>query len=237
MLHHCSALIGNPLRSYFSGHELHLFLCSTWQYYTCRVSFLIITWKTSFHNFEVCEQWKGGKAWSYNPLRYRFFSTETANKKEKYLIFWTIPQTRRNVYQMQSSFKRILAVLGLPVSLRVVKDGRWQEKTVADIETDGFSSQPANSSPARDPSNCADPKLPVTHSCFHPHFPDVPREVPLQIPCAMVLSSQPHLQKCLLQFLSSRGVPAQQHHASLLTLHKSRLLLRMEHWSDPQCQK
>lgn len=162
MLHHCNALIGNPLRSYFSGHELHLFLCSTWQYYACRVSLLIITWKTSFHNFELCEQWKGGKAWSYNPLRYRVFSIETANKKEKYLIFWTISQTRRNAYQMQSSFKRILAVLGLSVSLRVVKDERWQEKTVADIETDGFSSQPANSSPARDPSNCADPKLPVT---------------------------------------------------------------------------
>lgn len=128
MLHLCSALIGNPLKSYrCSGHELHLLLCSIWQYHTCRVSLLLITWKISFHNFEACEQWKGGKAWNYSPLRYDFFSTETANKKKKYLTFWTVSQIRRNLYQMQFNFKRILAVLGLSVSLRVVKD---EEKTV-----------------------------------------------------------------------------------------------------------
>lgn len=108
---------------------------------------------------------------------------------------------------MQFNFKRILSVLGLSISLRVVKDGRQQEKTVTNTGTDGFSSQPASNSPARDPSNCADRKLPVTRSSFHPHFPDVPREVPPQTPCAMVLFPQPHLQKCLLQFLSSGGVP------------------------------
>lgn len=108
---------------------------------------------------------------------------------------------------MQFNSKRILAVLGLLVSLRVVKDGRWQEKTATNTETGGFSSQPANNSPARDPSNCTDPKLPVTRSSFHPHFPDVPREVPLQTPGATVLFPQPHLQKCLLQFPSSERVP------------------------------
>lgn len=53
-----------------------------------------------------------------------FFSIETA----KVLNILDNTQTRRNVYQMQFNFKRILAVLGLSISLRMVKDGSWPVK-------------------------------------------------------------------------------------------------------------
>lgn len=76
----------------------------------------------------------------------------------KNLIFQTISQTTRNVYQMQFNSMRILVVLGLYVSLRVVKD-----EGVTNTETNGFSDQPGNQSPTRAPPNCADTKFPVTH--------------------------------------------------------------------------
>lgn len=197
MLHLCSAPVGNLLRSYYSsGHGLHLLLCSALRYSTCRVSLLLITWEASFHNFQVCEQWQGGKAWSYNPLRYEFFTMETANRK----IFGQYLEWE-GMFTKCYSILRILAVLGLFVPLKVVKDGRWQEKAV----TEWWFQQPANDSPAGDPSYCTDPTLPVTHSSFHPHFPDVPREVPVQTPCAVVLVPQPHLQEHLLWFLSNEG--------------------------------
>lgn len=112
---------------------------------------------------------------------------------------------------MQFNSMRISVVLGLYVSLRVVKN-----EGVTNTETIGFSNQPANQSPTRAPPNSADTKFPVTHFFFHPHFQDVPREVPLQTPCTMELLTH-HFQKCLLQLLSSGGT---QHCASFLTLYK-----------------
>lgn len=56
------------------------------------------------------------------PYEIQVLLKETAN--EKYLIFQTVSQTRRNVYQMQFNSMRILVVLGLSVSLRVVKNRR-----------------------------------------------------------------------------------------------------------------
>lgn len=71
---------------------------------------------------------------------------------------------------MQFIFMRILVVVGLSVSLRVVKNEKWKEERVTNTKTDGFSNQPANESPTRDPSNCADTKFPVTHFFFSSSF-------------------------------------------------------------------
>lgn len=83
---------------------------------------------------------------------------------------------------MQFNSMRILVVLGLSVSLRVVKNGRWKEEIVTNSEIDGFSGQPANESPTRDPSNCADPKLPVTHIFFILIFQMCPRKFLSKLP-------------------------------------------------------
>lgn len=65
---------------------------------------------------------KGREGMELQPYEIRVLLKETAN--EKYLIFETVSQTRRNVYQMQFNSMRILVVLGLSVSLRVVKNRR-----------------------------------------------------------------------------------------------------------------
>lgn len=65
---------------------------------------------------------KGREGMELQPYEIQVLLKETAN--EKYLIFQTVSQTRRNVYQMQFNSMRILVVLGLSVSLRVVKNGR-----------------------------------------------------------------------------------------------------------------
>lgn len=65
---------------------------------------------------------KGREGMELQPYEIQVLLKETAN--EKYLIFQTVSQTSRNVYQMQFNSMRILVVLGLSVSLRVVKNGR-----------------------------------------------------------------------------------------------------------------
>lgn len=65
---------------------------------------------------------KGREGMELQPYEIRILLKETAN--EKYSIFETVSQTRRNVYQMQFNSMRILVVLGLSVSLRVVKNRR-----------------------------------------------------------------------------------------------------------------
>lgn len=57
------------------------------------------------------------------PYEIQVLLKETAN--EKYLIFQTVSQTRRNVYQMQFNSMRILVVLGLSVSL---SSKEWEMK-------------------------------------------------------------------------------------------------------------
>lgn len=88
-LHLCSALIRNPLGSYyFSGHELHLSLCSGWQYYTCRFSSLLTTWKKSFHNSEregrhgVTTLWNTGSSKRNSKWKIFNISDSISDKKE-----------------------------------------------------------------------------------------------------------------------------------------------------------
>lgn len=129
------------------------------------------------------------------------------------------------------SILRILAVLGLFVSFKVVKDGRWQEKTVTNRVMVSAASKWFS---CQGPTLLHRPKTSSNTQLFSSSFSR----------CAQGSSSPDSLchgywflNLTFKNACCGSQATEEQHHASLLTLHKSCLLLHTEHWVDPGSQK